>query len=125
MRREFLKRQFLVSMTHAEMARRATNLACYTTPENVRWQKAVFGCDLLMIDDLGKSHSVTQSGVGKAHEEFLFDLISYRQAHALSCVFTANLDSDGLAKAFSEERSVFILRRLREMCRKTAVNFDV
>jgi DNA replication protein DnaC len=84
--------------------------------------KMLSKCDILFIDDLGKSKFQTFDGTGKAAEEFLFDLVNDRMAAMKPCVFTCNKDGETLKASMSEDRGEPFLRRLRESC--VSVNFD-
>lgn len=122
-----LKTQFdagkiIAAMSHGEFARQATWLQKENSKESIEWSKMVAKCDLLFIDDLGKSKFMTLDGSGKAAEEFLFDLIDSRMRKLLPCILTTNNDGDGLKAKLSEERAEPFLRRLRENC--NAINFD-
>ncbi|MDE2106321.1 MAG: ATP-binding protein [Patescibacteria group bacterium] len=122
LKREFMGGRMIVAMSHGEFTRMATLLARENNRESLVWAKTVAQCDLLFIDDLGKSRFQTGNGDGKAAEEFLFELINDRISGQRPCLFTSNSNGQDLAEKMSQERSEPFLRRLREFC--LAVNFD-
>ena len=122
LKREHDVGRFIIAMSHGEFTRQATMLAKDSDKASVVWAKIVAECDLLFVDDLGKSRFQTIDGSGKAAEEFLFDLLDSRIRHNRPCLFTTNQDGRQLQARMSQDRAEPFLRRIREFC--TAVNFD-
>lgn len=112
--REFVAGRFIVALTHKEMSDRATLAATRITPESKRWADTLKRCDLLYIDDLGKSRFKSASGEGRAAEEFLFDLIDTRVVNKLPTIFTINMSGIELKAAMSGDKGAYFLRRLKD-----------
>lgn len=119
-RREFDAGRFVVALTHAQLSDEATKFACGDAGKG--WQSVLKRCDLLLVDDLGKSRFKSASGAGRASEEFLFELVDSRIRDRLPTILTSNTDGEGLKAAMSEERGEAFVRRLREFFKH--VNFD-
>ena len=120
--REFMAGKFIVAMTHKEMSDKATWMAKELTPESKRWTETLKTCDLLFVDDLGKSRFKTVSGEGRASEEFLFDVVDERIKNKLPTVFTVNMTGEEMKLAMSSDKGAYFVRRLREFF--TNVRFD-
>lgn len=122
LKKEHALGRFIVAMSHTEFSRQATMLAKDGTPETTRWRRTLEQCDILFIDDLGKSRFKTLDNTGKAGEELLFEILDYRVTQLKPCIFTSNTDGEGLKVAMSTERAEPFVRRLREFCKP--INFD-
>lgn len=122
LQREFLAGRFIVAMTHKEMSDRATSMAREFTPESKRWADTLRNCDLLFVDDLGKSRFKAMNGEGRASEEFLFDIMDERIKNKVPTIFTVNMTGDELKKAMSSDKGVYFVRRFKEFF--ISVNFD-
>lgn len=120
--REFLAGRFIVATSHKEMSDKATWMARELTPESKRWQETLKNCDLLFVDDLGKSRFKSQSGESRASEEFLFDVVDERIKAKLPTIFTVNMTGDELRLAMSSDKGAYFVRRLKEFF--TSVKFD-
>lgn len=112
--REFHTGKFIVAMTHKEMSDKATWMAKELTPETKRWADTLRTCDLLFVDDLGKSRFKTVSGEGRASEEFLFDIVDTRIKNKLPTIFTVNMTGQEMKLAMSSDKGAYFIRRLRE-----------
>lgn len=112
--REFNSGKFIVAMTHKEMSDKATWMAKELTPESKRWAETLKSCDLLFVDDLGKSRFKTVSGEGRASEEFLFDIVDTRIKNQLPTIFTVNMTGAEMKAAMSDDKGAYLIRRLRE-----------
>ena len=110
--REFKTGKFVVAMTHSEMTNSAIKVAKGEAPK--KWVSLLKKCDLLMIDDLGKSKFKGVDGEGKAGEELLFDVIDSRCRSELPTIITSNLTGEGMKGAMSDDRGEPFVRRLRE-----------
>lgn len=122
LKRQHKEEKFIVALSHSEFSRQATILAKDNDREALAWSKTVRDCDILFIDDLGKSRFKTADGTGKAAEEFMFDMIDHRITHLKPCVFTTNADGQAILDLMSPERAEPFLRRLREF--NEGINFD-
>lgn len=121
-KREALAGKFIVAITHKELSDKATWAAKEVTVEAKQWARLVKSCDLLFIDDLGKSRFRSMSGDGRASEEFLFDVVDFRCAQRLPIIFTVNMTGVELRAAMSADRGGPFTRRLQEFF--TSVCFD-
>lgn len=112
--REFNLGRFIVAISHTELSQKATQIATSSDLLANRWMHTIKNCDLLFIDDLGKSRFKSVSGDGRASEEFLFDLVDGRIKSNLPTIITCNMNGEDLQKSMSEERGEAFVRRLRE-----------
>lgn len=119
-KREFRQGKFIVATSHTALSEKATLIAKGETDN--KWVSLLKRCDLLFVDDLGKSRFKGVSGEGRASEEFLFELVDHRIGEKLPTIFTCNMAGDELVKAMSSERGEAFVRRLKEFF--ISVNFD-
>ena len=112
--REFMAGRLIVAMTHKELADKATWMAKELTLETKRWAETLRSCDLLFIDDLGKSRFKSVTGEGRASEEFLFDVVDDRIKNKVPTIITVNMTGTETAKAMSGDKGAYFIRRMRE-----------
>ncbi len=108
--------------SHSEFSRKASFLTNTDQQAGSRWIKLVNECDLLVIDDFGKSRFKTADGTSKQAEELLFDILDSRIANKRPTILTSNDNAATLRARLSAERGEPLLRRLREFFEP--VNFD-
>lgn len=121
-KREILLGRFVVALTHKELSDKATWAAKELNATSKQWARIVKTCDLLFIDDLGKSRFRSMSGEGRASEEFLFDVMDKRCSEGLPILFTVNMTGTELKAAMSEDKGAYFSRRMREFFK--SISFD-
>lgn len=111
-KREFDAGKFVVAVTHSELTTEAVKLA--RGDGEGKWVKLLKACDLLLLDDLGKSRFKSADGTGKCGEELLFDVVDARCNRQLPSLVTSNCSGSEIMAAMSEGRGEPFVRRLRE-----------
>lgn len=112
-----------VAITHTAFARKATEMVVGShTAVGGRWVHLISKCDILFIDDFGKSRFTTADGTARQAEEFLFDLIDARISGLRPIILTSNDNAKTIKERMSSERGEAMVRRLKEFF--FPVNFD-
>lgn len=121
-KREFRLGRFVCAASHVQLSDKATALAC-GDDRGGRWAATLRRCDLLFVDDFGKSRFKGRDGAGRAAEEFVFDLVDHRAVNNLPTILTSNfVNGDAVREAMSSDRGEAFVRRLQDFF--VCVSFD-
>lgn len=118
LKRQHDKKCWIIAMTHLQFAQQVMKMYRETsqTHSASKWMNALRQCDLLFIDDLGKSRFTNDRGDSRAAEEAIFDILDYRTIHLRPVIFTTQYDDDKLLQRMSESTGVAFVARLTEFC---------
>lgn len=124
LKREVIAGKCCAAFTHTDFSRRAVQFVIADRErQGERWIRLLVTCDLLLIDDFGKSRFKTADGTSKQAEELMFDVIDSRITKELPTLLTSNDNATTIRAKMSGDKGGAFLRRLNEFFAR--VNFDV
>jgi hypothetical protein len=122
LKREHMAGRMIVTMTHTEFSREAVRLAVADSPgASARWTKIMARCDILFIDDFGKSRFSDLKGNARHADELMFDILDRRITTKLPTILTTNDVGESLIRRLPESHAEPLVRRLREFCTTVAM----